>query len=130
MLGPLFQQTMKSRLGIGKPLEGYSMNTTPQWGNMQPAASASGIMPPKMLNEQWQQAQQPIAFQPRPQGGILPMEDPFNPRERPYEPRPQGGGYENPFDPRTRDYENRPRGGGMEQPQQGWGGQTSPWRKF
>jgi len=58
----------------------------------------------------------PIGFQPRPQGGILPMEIPFDPRQRPYEPRPLPGGES--WDPRQRGYEPRPQNP-TEQPNMG-----------
>lgn len=146
MMGPLFQQTMKARLGLGKPLDGYSMTPDTLWGSSQPVSGPPGS--PHMLH-QWGSGLPingiginpnapsphlgggtPIPFEPRPHGGTLPMESPWNPHQTPYQPRPQNP-YETPFDPRQRGYEPRPQGGGMEQPQtQGWGGQTSPWRKF
>jgi hypothetical protein len=133
MFGPFFQQTMKARLGVGKPLDGYSM--TPQQSPMidQPHILGGGPGPGNAGVNPWGGAAvggaAPIPFQPRPQGGILPNEDPWNAHSTPYQPRPQNP-YEQPFDPRSRGYENRPQGGGNELPEQGWGGQTSPWRKF
>ena len=86
MFGPMYQQMMKARLGVGKPMEGYG-GFTPSQG--QPQANMPAPSP-------WLHHGSPrtTPFEPRPRN----PENMFDPRQTPYESR--GGGIEGgPFGP-------------------------------
>jgi len=78
MFGPMYQQMMKARLGVGKPMEGY--------GGFQPQATLPTPSP-------WlhQGGPRTTPYGPRLQGGTTPVESPWGPRQTPYEPRPKVG---------------------------------------
>ncbi len=129
MFGDMYAQMMRARLGVGKPMEGYGMTpmqTLPQ----QPQPMNGGVVPPWMQGGMWGQgrAHGPIPFEPRPRGGTIPMESPWNPRQTDFEPRPQGG--ESPWNPRQTPYEPKPQG--TEQPSgKGYmGGMKNPWQRY
>ncbi len=111
MFGDMYSQMMRARLGVGKPMEGYGMTpmqTVPQ----QPQPYNGGFMPPWMQHGGGMPRNTP--FEPRPQGGTIPMESPWNPRQTPYEPRPKDNGME----------DGSPSGQGY------MGGFKNPWQRF
>ena len=118
MFGPMYSQLMKARLGVGKPMEGYG-----GFGQQPPAS----LPAPSPWLHQGGPRQTP--FEPRPDGGTMPMENPWSPRQTPYEPRPEGG--EAPWNPRQTGYEPRPQGG---EPRMGgggvMGGMKNPWQRY
>lgn len=117
MFGPMYSQLMKARLGVGKPMEGY--------GGFQPQATLPAPSP-------WlhQGGPRQTPFEPRPEGGTMPIESPWSPRQTPYEPRPEGG--EAPWNPRQTGYEPRPQGGEPMTPKMpgGMGGMKNPWQRY
>jgi len=100
MFGPMYQQMMKARLGVGKPMEGYG-GFTPSQG--QPQAN---IPAPSPWMHQGGPRTTPQANMPAPS----PWMHQGSPRTTPFEPRPRNP--ENMFDPRQTPYESR--GGGIE----------------
>ena len=108
MFGPMYQQMMKSRLGVGKPLEGYGGFS--QQGGVTPPPTPWGPQDGASLP-----APSPWLHQKDNMGGAtLPAPSPWlhqgSPRTTPFEPRPRNP--ENMFDPRQTPYESR--GGGIE----------------
>jgi len=124
MFGPMYQQMMKARLGVGKPMEGYG-GFTPSQG--QPQANIPAPSP-------WMQHGGPrtTPYGPRPQDGTTPLESPWGPRQTPYEPRPEGGVMgENPWNPRSTPFEDRPQGGETRMGASGvMGGMKNPWQRY
>ena len=129
MFGPMYQQMMKARLGVGKPMEGYG-GFPPQ------GASPNGMNPQATLPvpSPWMNHGGPrtTPYGPRPQDGTMPLESPWGPRQTPYEPRPEGGAMgENPWNPRSTPFEDRPQGG---EPRMGgggvMGGMKNPWQRY
>ena len=112
MFGPMYQQMMKSRLGVGKPLEGY--------GGF---SQQGGVTPP------------PTPWGPQ-DGASLPAPSPWlhqgGPRTTPYGPRPEGGAMgENPWNPRSTPFEDRPQGGETRMGASGvMGGMKNPWQRY
>ena len=152
MFGPMYQQMMKSRLGVGKPLEGYGGfsqqgGVTPPptpWG---PQDGASLPAPSPWLHQKdnmggatlpapspWMNQGGPrtTPYGPRPQDGTTPLESPWGPRQTPYEPRPEGGAMgENPWNPRSTPFEDRPQGGETRMGGGGvMGGMKNPWQRY
>ena len=133
MFGPMYSQMMKARLGVGKPMEGYggfkpqaTLPAPSPWLHQKDNMGGATLPTPSPWLHQGGPRQTP--FEPRPDGGTMPMENPWSPRQTPYEPRPDGG--EAPWNPRKTGYEPRPQGGEPMTPKMPGMGMKNPWQRY
>ena len=99
MFGPMYQQMMKARLGVGKPMEGYGGFGSPQGasanGRVDPITGATLPAPSPWLHQKDNMggATLPPPTPWEPSGGAtLPQESPMKPSGRGYM-----GGMKNPW---------------------------------
>ena len=108
------------------PQDGASLPAPSPWLHQKDNMGGATLPTPSPWLHQGGPRQTP--FEPRPDGGTMPMENPWSPRQTPYEPRPDGG--EAPWNPRKTGYEPRPQGGEPMTPKMPGMGMKNPWQRY